>query len=138
MPCVVPLQVKVGLHVAAPDRRPASSKGEADARSDDLYAILSEQLASGHVRTSAMGNAIAELGQMLLASGNSDDVSSTAILNLLERLTRIHAIEQAGLQRSVELLHHMLAPNPPTVQVSVTQVNVAKASVKLGGRRARR
>ena len=125
-PFPVPLSPGLRLRMAAEGTRKLDP--------DDLVALLSQQVSAEMTRVNQLSDHTDALTAMFFTK---HDASPSALLAIIEQLSRIRIRQQAELRRSLGLLHHMVAPSLPTVRLQQVQVNAQQAAVNLGGKRKR-
>jgi hypothetical protein len=101
---------------------------------EDLIALVSQQVSAEMTRVNQLSGHTDALTAMFFTK---HDASPSALLAIIEQLSRIRIRQQAELRRSLGLLHHMVAPSLPTVRLQQVQVNAQQAAVNLGGKRKR-
>jgi len=126
-PFPVPLSPGLRLRMAAEGTRKLDP--------EDLIALVSQQVSAEMTRVNLLSDQTDTLTAMLFSK---TDASPSALLGILEQLSRIRIRQQAELRRSLGLLHHIVSPSLPTVRLQQVQVNAAQAAVNLGGRGKRR
>lgn len=106
-----------------------AAEGQLEVSQDALTGLLAGLALDVHNRSGVVGKRVDDLLEMVFAGGAGGQVDPAAVLDLVERLSRLHLGQQAELRRTVELLSRITRPSRPrvTVQAAGQQVNISAA-----------
>ena len=111
--CMTPLQ-----------RLEAIARGEGEIQVGDLQAMMAGRVAHAFRQASSLDAHTEGLLKMLMDPPEGEQVNLDAVLELIERLSRLSQGYSSDIRRSAEALVRMVRPQPPNLKVVATGQNV--------------